>query len=198
MALATHPKAQRPTPTLTPLPLGLRRGSPPVPRTRAPHQTTYRSSARSGRGGHSSLSRSGGTPSVVAGFEGRSDGTSSLAAGFAGPESGGTPAVVGGFGGHTPGRPPGRRTATPAALRYWLAVSRRTPVDSSIRRSDQPSRPSVTTCCLLSSLKTLAIPAQEHDSHACVNSSGAYLVAAGFQVPLSGRLWAPPGALEGG
>ena len=52
--------------------------------------------------------------------------TPAVVAGFAGPESVDTPAVVAGFGGHTSGRPPRARTATPAAFRYALAVSRRT------------------------------------------------------------------------
>ena len=91
-------------------------------------------------------------------------------AGF-GPGSVDTPSVVAGFGGHVPSRPPWPRTAIPAAFRYALAVSRRTPVASSIRRSDQPSRPSASTCCLLSSLKTLLIPAVDHALHRLVNVS---------------------------
>jgi len=67
-----------------------------------------------------------------------------------------TSAVVAGFGGgHTVGRPPVRRTAMPAAFKYALAVSRRTPVVPSMRRSDHPRRPSARTCCRLDSLKTL-------------------------------------------
>jgi hypothetical protein len=42
-----------------------------------------------------------------------------------------------------------------AGVGYPLAVSRRTPVVCSIRRSDQPSRPRAITCCCFSSLKTL-------------------------------------------
>ena len=60
--------------------------------------------------------------------------------------------------------PPWPRTPTPAALRYALAVSRRTPSSRSIRRSDQPSRRSASTCCRFSSLKTLAIPADDLSS----------------------------------
>src|SRR5580704_17723358 len=60
-------------------------------------------------------------------------------------------AAVAGFRPH----PPGGRSAIPAAFRYPLAVSRRTPVVCSIRRSDQPSRPRAITCCFFSSLKTL-------------------------------------------
>jgi hypothetical protein len=53
---------------------------------------------------------------------------------------------------------PGRHTTTPAAFRYPLAVSLRTPVASSMRRKDHPSFPSAITCCLCSSLKTLLMP----------------------------------------
>jgi hypothetical protein len=60
-----------------------------------------------------------------------------------------------GFGGHGPTGP---RTAIPAALRYALAVSRLTPVASSIRRRLHPSRPRACTCCCFSVLKTLPIP----------------------------------------
>ncbi len=86
--------------------------------------------------------------------------TSAVVAGFAGPESVDTPSEMAGFeprvGGHPLGngrfwrrRRPRPATAMPAAFRYALAVSRRTPVASSMRRSDQPSRPSASTCCLL-------------------------------------------------
>jgi hypothetical protein len=90
-------------------------------------------------------------------------------AGFAGPGSVDTPSEMAGF--EESGGRPRPRTLTPAAFRYALAVSRRTPVACSMRLSDHPSRPSATTCCLLSSLKTLLIPAQEHDSRAFVNVS---------------------------
>src|SRR5262252_5967113 len=55
---------------------------------------------------------------------------------------------------------PGARTAMPAAFRYALPVSRRTPVACSIRRKDQPRRPKAITCCRFSSLKTLLMPAK--------------------------------------
>jgi len=45
---------------------------------------------------------------------------------------------------------PGPRTARPAARKCALAVSRRTPVCRSMRRSDQPSRANATICCCLS------------------------------------------------
>ena len=61
----------------------------------------------------------------------------------------------------------------PAAFRYALAVSRRTAVAGSMRRSDHPSRPSASTCCCLSSPKTLLMPAKEHAFPAAVNVSAA-------------------------
>ena len=60
-----------------------------------------------------------------------------------------------GFAGTRRPQPPGARMATPAALRYAPAVSRRMPVSCWMRRSGQPSRPSAMTCCRFSSLKTL-------------------------------------------
>jgi hypothetical protein len=59
---------------------------------------------------------------------------------------------VAGFAARRP-QPPGRRTAIPAAFRYWPAVSRRILVASWMRRSDQPSRPRAKTCCFFSSFK---------------------------------------------
>jgi hypothetical protein len=50
------------------------------------------------------------------------------------------------------------RIGTAALRRYALAVSRRTPISASMRRSGHPSRPSAITCCRFASLKTLAIP----------------------------------------
>src|SRR6185312_16088705 len=95
------------------------------------------------------------TPALVAGFAlSESVDTPALLAGFAPPESVDTPALVAGFGGQSRGLPPAALTETTTARRYPLAVSRRTPVSASIRRSDHPSRPSATTCCLLSWLKT--------------------------------------------
>jgi hypothetical protein len=114
------------------------------------------------------------TSPVVAGLGGpESVDTSGRMAGFDPRESVDTPSVVAGFG-HTPGRPPRPRTATPAAFRYPLAVSRRTPVACSIRLSDQPSRPKASTCCFLSSAKTLLIPAVDHVTHRLVNVSVRY------------------------
>lgn len=63
----------------------------------------------------------------------------------------------------------------PAALRYALAGSRRTPVSSWIRRSGHPRRPSATTCCFFSSLKTLPIRARSHAPPPFVNVSSPQL-----------------------
>src|SRR5262249_19580901 len=66
-----------------------------------------------------------------------------------GPVSGSvdTPLRLAGF------RARGARTGIPAALRYALAVSRRTVVDFSIWRRLQSSRPSARTCWYLWSLE---------------------------------------------
>ena len=66
-------------------------------------------------------------------------------------------------------QPPGDRTAIPAAFRYTLAVSRRTPVAPWMRRRLHPSRPNARTCCFLSSLKTLAMPTEGTNPQAGVN-----------------------------
>ena len=89
-------------------------------------------------------------------------------AGFAVAES--VDVSMAGFGGGCPQRP-GDRTAIPAAVRYRLAVSRRTPVVSSMRRSDHPSRPSASTCSRFSVPKTFAMRAGDHVSH-CASTSG--------------------------
>jgi hypothetical protein len=60
------------------------------------------------------------------------------------------------FGLRRPLRPRGR-TSTPAFFRYRLTVSRRIPVSCSIRRSDQPRRPSASICCCFSRSKTFAM-----------------------------------------
>ncbi len=108
------------------------------------------------------------------------------------PESVDTSAVVAGFGGHTPGRPPRPRTAIPAAFRYALAVSRRTPVACSMRRSDHPSRPSASTCCFLSSLKTLLIPAMDHVPIASSTSRAATPWWPVFRCPSVAGFGCPP------
>src|SRR5690606_41898193 len=89
----------------------------------------------------------------LAGFAGAAAGSVvDRLAGFAGAAAGSVVVPLAGFGGC---RARGPRTAIPAALRYWLAVSRRILVSCSIRRSDQPSRHSASTGCFLSSLKTV-------------------------------------------
>jgi len=85
---------------------------------------------------------------------------------------------------------PGRRVAIPASFRYALAVSRRTPVASSIRRSVQPSLPSATTSCFFSFLKTF-LTLTEGNPHAMLNVLGSTPLA-GFQVILIGRFWVIP------
>src|SRR5206468_9072643 len=52
-----------------------------------------------------------------------------------------------GFAGARRPHAPGGRTAIPAAFRYAPAVSRRTPVNFSMRRRGHPSIPSAITCC---------------------------------------------------
>ena len=108
-------------------------------------------------------------------------------------ESVDTAAVVAGFGGsgggQTVGRPPVRRTGIPAAFKYALAVSRRTPVACSIRRSDQPSRPSARTCCCVCSLKTLLMSGEGPEGPRRCQRLGSLRVVAGFQVSISGRFW---------
>jgi hypothetical protein len=87
------------------------------------------------------------------------------------------------------GRPqPGGRTVIPAAFKYALAVSRRTPVVLSICRSDQPSRPRTITCSRFVSLKTLAILASGPQSAAPAQRLSRRPMA-GFQVSTYGRLW---------
>jgi len=48
----------------------------------------------------------------------------------------------------------------PAEQRYSLAISRRTPVDCSIRRRDHPRRPNAITCSRFPRLKTLPMPTE--------------------------------------
>src|ERR1700751_3930941 len=82
---------------------------------------------------------------------------------------------------------PGKHTTTPAAFKYPLAVSLRTPVASSMRRKDHPSFPNAITCCFFSSLKTLLMPRAPIRAPIGVNVPG--FAMAGFQVTLHGRIW---------
>ena len=77
--------------------------------------------------------------------------------------------------------------AMPAAFRYPAAVSRRTPVAFSIRRSAQPSWPSAMTCFFFSSFKTLLTGTEDIPS-VRVNVLTAFSLA-GFQVTTIGRFW---------
>src|SRR4051812_33762873 len=71
--------------------------------------------------------------------------TTSPLAGVDGSASVDGPRAVAGFDGGPTCR--GALIAIEAARRYALAVSRRMPVAASIFLSDQPSRPSASTCC---------------------------------------------------
>src|ERR1700745_1054766 len=82
---------------------------------------------------------------------------------------------------------PGKHTTTPAAFKYPLAVSLRTPVASSMRRKDHPSFPNAITCCFFFSLKTLLMPREPIRALLGVNVPG--FAMAGFQVTLHGRIW---------
>src|ERR1700688_4343202 len=84
-------------------------------------------------------------------------------------------------------QPPGARMEMPAAFRYPAAVSRRTPVANSIRRSAQPSWPSAMTCFFFSSFKTL-LTLTEGIPHVRVNVPTTFSLA-GFQVTTIGRFW---------
>src|SRR5580693_9872991 len=84
-------------------------------------------------------------------------------------------------------QPPGARMEMPAAFRYPAAVSRRTPVASSIRRSAQPSWPSAMICFFFSSFKTL-LTLTEGIPHVRVNVPTTFSLA-GFQVTTIGRFW---------
>jgi hypothetical protein len=65
------------------------------------------------------------------------------------------------------------------------AVSRRTPVAASIRRSDQPSRPSARTRCRLSSLKMLLMAGRGPLSSIRRQHPGVHS---------TGRIWVSPEA----
>src|ERR1700740_3689940 len=82
---------------------------------------------------------------------------------------------------------PGKHTTTPAAFKYPLAVSVRTPWAPAMRRKDHPSFPNATTCCFFSSLKTLLMPREPIRAPLGVNVPG--FAMAGFQVTLHGRIW---------
>ena len=76
-------------------------------------------------------------------------------------------------------------------LRVAPAVSQRTPVSCSMRRSGHPSRPRAITCCFFASLKTLLISTKAK----CLtpkSTSRASFSLAGFQVTLIGRFWVTP------
>src|ERR1700751_3863606 len=114
---------------------------------------------------------------------------SSLMLQFCAANTGCDPVVtsLAGFAGRRP-QAPGARTAMPAAFKYALPVSRRTPVACSIRRRDQPRRPNAITCCLFSSLKTLLMPTKG-TLPSVESTSRDYFSLAGFEVAIIGRFW---------
>jgi len=75
----------------------------------------------------------------------------------------------------------GALNATEAARRYALAVSRRMPVAASSFLSNQPNRPSDSSCCFCSSLKTF--PALGFLPCAFVNVSAPYISWPVFRYP---------------
>src|SRR5215469_13672049 len=109
---------------------------------------------------------------------------------FSAASSGFDPVVtsLAGFAGTGRPQAPGARMAMPAAFRYALPVSRRTPVACSIRRKDQPKRPNAITCCRFSSLKTLLMPTKA-TLPSVESTSRDYLSLAGFEVAIIGRFW---------
>src|SRR6202140_2512306 len=115
-----------------------------------------------------------------------------VSVGFAASDPVVTSFSLAGFAGGRRPHAPGGRTAIPAAFRYAPAVSRRTPVSCSMRRSGHPSRPRAITCCFFASLKTLLISTKA----ICLtpkSTSRASFSLAGFQVTLIGRFWVTPG-----
>jgi hypothetical protein len=83
-------------------------------------------------------------------------------------------------------QPPGEPTGIPAAFKYPAAVSRRTPVASSIRRSAQPSWPSAMTCFYLFFAQDIHVDGGY--SSRLSNVLTAFSLA-GFQVTTIGRFW---------
>jgi hypothetical protein len=79
----------------------------------------------------------------------------------------------------------------PTALKIAADCSRRTPVVRSMRRSDQPSRPSATIWWCLSSATTLLL--REGTPHCSPGQRpGPLLDMAGFQLSIHGRFGCPP------
>ena len=169
------------------------RGSAPPRSARGRARRRSHPGARPGAGGHGASPESVDTSSVVAGFDSQSRWT--------------PPPwwpVLTAQGRWTPpawwpvlpairlGRPPRRRTATPAAFRYALAVSRRTPVACSMRRSDQPSRPSARTCCLLLFVQDVAHPGGGTRPHRLRQRLGRYPWWPVFRCPSVAGFGCPP------
>ena len=83
---------------------------------------------------------------------------------------------------------PRERTAIPAFFSYPLAVSRRTPVASSIRRRLHPRRPSASICASFSRSKTFAMAPRLRTSKPEMSRTTSGEMA-GFQVIMNGRIW---------
>jgi hypothetical protein len=75
-----------------------------------------------------------------------------------------------------------------AGKQIGSAVSRRTPVSCSMRRSGHPSRPRAITGCFFASFQTLLISTKA-TWLAPKSTSPASFSSAGFQVTLIGRFW---------
>jgi len=88
----------------------------------------------------------------------------------------------------------------PAAFRYALAVSRRTPVSCSIRRKGHPRRPNAITCCLFPSLKTFFfaqdVAHADEGYKALRRSQRPGVSLAGFEVTFIGRICVTPAETE--
>src|SRR6185437_12899551 len=125
------------------------------------------------------------TPSALAGF------ASASAFTFVGRFSVLVVTPLAGFAGARRPHAPGGRTPIPAAFRYVLAVSRRTPVSCSMRRKGHPSRPRAITCCFFASLKTLLIPTKATALRRNQRPRTPFSLA-GFEVTLIGRFWVTP------
>ena len=92
----------------------------------------------------------------------------------------------------TSGRPATAPHREAGGLQVVAGGSRRTPVAASIRRSDQPRRPSARTCCRFSSAKTLLMPGRNSQFPTRVNVSGRYRKWPVFNCPLMAGFGCPP------
>jgi hypothetical protein len=134
-----------------------------------------------------------GTSSALAGFEvafpfeERFSGLGLIVSvGFAASDPAVTSFSLAGFaGGRRPHAPRGR-TAIPAAFRYAPAVSRRTPVSCSMRRSGDPSRPRGNHLLFFRFAQDVAHIDEGYMPHAEINVPGLTLVGRFFRPSLAG------------